>query len=68
MVVSAVWPRAASIPACVTGSYASYEALTGGCVIDNLLFSNFSDLESSTSAGIKPARGNGDYGARCLTG
>ncbi len=50
--VAGATAMAASIPACVTGSYASYEALTGGCVIDNLLFSNFSDLESSTSAGM----------------
>src|ERR1700677_4738069 len=42
---------AATIPTCATNTLASYEALnaTGGCQIDNLLFDNFSDMESSAS-------------------
>lgn len=43
---------ATPIPPCVQGSLASYEALdaTGGCEINNLLFDNFSDMESSADA------------------
>ncbi len=39
---------------CVTGSLASYELLnpTGGCVIDNLLFDNFSDQESAAGLAV----------------
>jgi len=41
---------ATSIPTCVTGTLASYEALTNGCEINNLLFANFSDMESANTA------------------
>jgi hypothetical protein len=39
-------------PACVDGaSLASYEALSGGCTVGDLLFSNFSDIESASGGG-----------------
>lgn len=43
---------ATPIPTCVQNTLASYEALdaTGGCEINNLLFDNFSDMESSAGA------------------
>src|SRR5580704_7478319 len=45
-VVASAW--AGPIPTCVSGgTYASYEMLTNGCVINNLLFTNFSDSEQS---------------------
>jgi len=43
---------AGPIPTCVTGTYASYEALTNGCVVNNLLFTNFADTEGSTSPAV----------------
>jgi hypothetical protein len=39
-------------PACVTGTYASYQALAGGCTLDNATFSNFSGLTFVNSAGV----------------
>ncbi|MGD1090446.1 MAG: PEP-CTERM sorting domain-containing protein [Bryobacteraceae bacterium] len=41
---------ATSIPTCVTNTLASYEALANGCEINNLLFDNFSDMESAATA------------------
>jgi len=43
---------AMAAPTCTTGSYASYEALTAGCTIDNLLFSNFHDIESASGTAV----------------
>ena len=40
---------AGPIPTCISGTYASYEALSNGCVVNNLLFTNFSDVEESTA-------------------
>jgi hypothetical protein len=39
---------------CVTGSLASYELLnsSGGCIINNLLFDNFSDQESAAGKAV----------------
>jgi hypothetical protein len=45
---------ALAAPACVTGSYASYQALAGGCTIDNATFSNFSGLSFVNSPGVPP--------------
>jgi hypothetical protein len=39
-------------PACVTGTYASYQALSGGCTIGTALFSNFSGLSFVNSPGV----------------
>ena len=39
-------------PACVTGTYATYQALSGGCTIGNALFSNFSALSFVNSPGV----------------
>jgi hypothetical protein len=39
-------------PACVTGTYASYQALSGGCMIGNALFTNFSSLSFVNSPGV----------------
>jgi hypothetical protein len=39
-----VVPMMAAPAACVTGTYASYEALASGCSIDDAVFSNFSTL------------------------
>jgi hypothetical protein len=52
LITVATTAMAAPIPACVVGTYASYEALTNGCVINNLLFSNFTDQESATGTAI----------------
>ena len=43
---------AMSFPTCVAGTYTSYEALSGGCVINNLLFSNFSDMKASSGNAV----------------
>jgi hypothetical protein len=47
-----VVPAFAAPTACVTGSYASYQALVGGCTIGNALFSNFSALSFVNSPGV----------------
>lgn len=39
-------------PACATGTYASYQALSGGCSIGNAVFSNFSALSFVNSPGV----------------
>jgi hypothetical protein len=53
--VALAGPAAAvPVPACTTGSYASYEALgSGGCTIGSLTFSNFS-YSHSESGGASP--------------
>lgn len=57
-IILLVWLAAAAsiwagpIPACATGSYASYEALTNGCVVNNLLFTDFADVEAFTSPAV----------------
>ncbi len=43
---------AMAAPVCVAGTYASYELLTTGCMINNLLFSNFQDLESASGSAV----------------
>jgi hypothetical protein len=45
---------ALATPTCVTGSLNSYELLnsTGGCIINNLLFDNFSDQESAGGSAV----------------
>jgi hypothetical protein len=43
---------AVAAPACVTGTYASYQALSGGCTIGGALFSNFSNLSFVNSPGV----------------
>lgn len=43
---------AVAAPACATGTYASYQALSGGCTIGNALFSNFSSLAFVNSPGV----------------
>ncbi|HEV1284527.1 MAG TPA: hypothetical protein VNU44_04425 [Bryobacteraceae bacterium] len=43
---------ALAAPACATGTYASYQALSGGCSIGNALFSNFSALSFVNSPGV----------------
>jgi len=43
---------AGPLPTCVTGTYASYEALSSGCVLGNLLFTNFTDFQSAMSPAL----------------
>lgn len=43
---------AGPIPTCISGTYASYEALSNGCVVNNLLFTNFSDVEEATAPAV----------------
>ena len=43
---------ALAAPACVTGTYADYQALSGGCTIGDALFSNFSNLSFVNSPGV----------------
>jgi len=43
---------AGPLPTCVNGTYASYEALSSGCVLGNLLFTNFSDIEFSVAPAL----------------
>lgn len=45
-------PAASASTACVTGSYASYQALSGGCSIGDAMFSNFSALSFVNSPGV----------------
>ncbi len=45
-------PAASASTACVTGSYASYQALSGGCSIGDAMFSNFSALSFVDSPGV----------------
>ena len=45
-------PALAIPTACVTGTYASYQALSGGCFIGDALFSNFSNLSFVNSPGV----------------
>jgi hypothetical protein len=40
---------ASAIPACATNTLAYYETLASGCEINNLLFANFSDMESANA-------------------
>jgi len=47
-----VVPALAAPAACVTGTYASYQALSGGCTIGDALFSNFSNLSFVNSPGV----------------
>jgi hypothetical protein len=47
-----VVPALAAPTACVTGTYASYQALSGGCTIGDALFSNFSSLSFVNSPGV----------------
>ena len=51
-ILAAVANAAMAAPICTAGTYASYEALTTGCVIHNLLFSNFTDLESAGGSAV----------------
>jgi len=43
---------AVAAPACVTGTYASYQALSGGCTVGDGTFSNFSNLSFVNSPGV----------------
>src|SRR5260370_9074504 len=43
---------ALAAPACVMGTYASYQALAGGCSIGDATFSNFSSLLFLNSPGV----------------
>jgi len=43
---------ALAAPACVSGTYASYQALAGGCSIGDATFSNFSGLTFLNSPGV----------------
>ena len=47
-----VVPALALPTACVTGTYASYQALSGGCTIGDAMFSNFSSLSFVNSPGV----------------
>lgn len=47
-----VVPALASPATCVTGTYASYQSLSGGCTIGDALFSNFSNLSFVNSPGV----------------
>jgi hypothetical protein len=47
-----VVPAFAAPTACLPGTYASYQALSGGCTIGNALFSNFSNLSFVNSPGV----------------
>ncbi len=48
-----ILPVAFAAPACVTGTYASYQALSSGCSIGDAAFSNFSAL-SFVNSGVVP--------------
>lgn len=49
-----VVPALALPTACMTGTYASYQALSGGCTIGDAMFSNFSSLSFVNSPGVAP--------------
>ncbi len=52
--LSAVPAALASPAACVTGTYASYLALSGGCSIGDATFTSFSNLSFVNSPGVSP--------------
>ena len=56
VLVSAVF--GGPIPTCANGTYATYEALSAGCTINNLLFTNFSDTENATSPAVQLTAAN----------
>jgi hypothetical protein len=50
--VALVAPAFGDLSQCVSGTYASYQALATGCAIGNTVFSNFSALASNISPGL----------------